>query len=154
MTGIGAFWHVGLSVADISRSIGFYCDGLGLEVRSRGISSAAAPEVWNADAGTTGEVVFLGIPGGPDIVELLQIAGMPQRDASSEPWQLASAHMCLETDDLAVLFERMTGLGYSARSTRPVPLPTGVLAGGMAVYFIDPDGFHVEVVQRPVPASD
>ena len=149
MSRVKGFWHVGLSVADVERSIAFYRDGLGLEVRSRGEISAAGPEVWGAEPDARGDVVFLGFPGGPDVIELVRIAGVAQRDASSPPWDHASAHVCLETDDLTALFAHMTSLGYRARSQRPVPLPSGVLRGGRAVYFIDPDGFHVEVVQRP-----
>lgn len=153
MSGVSGFWHVGMTVADLDASIAFYRDGLGMEVRSRGVNSAAAPEVWGAPSGATGEVVFLGLPGGPDVIELFRIRGVDQRAASAEPWHFASAHVCLETDDLTGLFAHMQALGHSARSTRPVPLPSGVLAGGSAVYFIDPDGFHVEVVQRPHPAG-
>lgn len=153
MSAVRSFWHVGLSVADLERSIAFYRDGLGLELRSRGFTSSAAPEVWGAGPDARGEVVFLGLPGGPDVVELFQIEGVEKKDASSPPWDLASAHLCLESEDLDGLFARLEGLGYRARSTRPVPSTAGVLEGGRAVYFIDPDGFHVEVVQRPKSAT-
>ncbi|WP_127817924.1 VOC family protein [Microbacterium sp. CPCC 204701] len=152
MSVVTGFWHVGLSVADLERSIAFYRDGLGLEVRSRGEISAAGPEVWGAEPVARGDVVFLGFPGGPDVIELLRVSGVPQRDASARPWDRASAHVCFETDDLPALYAHMASLGHRARSQRAVPLPSGVLEGGWAVYFIDPDGFHVEVVERP-PAS-
>lgn len=152
MSAVHAFWHVGISVADLDLSIAFYRDGLGLELRSRGFTSSAAPEIWGAEADARGEVVFLGIPGGRDVVEIFQISGVPQKDASSRPWDHASAHLCLETDDLDALFGHMADLGYHARSARPVPSTSGVLAGGRAAYFIDPDGFHVEIVQRPSEA--
>lgn len=152
-TAVRAFWHVGLSVADIDRSIAFYRDGLGLELRSRGFTSSAAPEVWGAAPTARGEVVFLGVPDGPDVVELFQISGEMQKDASSDPWDFASAHLCLESTDLDALFAHMKRLGHRARSGAPVRSTSGVLVGGRAVYFIDPDGFHVEVVQRPKGAS-
>lgn len=148
-----AFWHVGLSVADLDRSIAFYRDGLGLELRSRGFTSSAAPTVWGAGSDAHGEVVFLGLPGGPDVVELFQISGVPQVDSSSPPWDFGSAHLCLVTDDLESLFAHMAELGYGARSAHPVRSTSGVLAGGLAVYFVDPDGFHVEVIQRPAAPS-
>ncbi|MGX1689603.1 VOC family protein [Microbacterium sp. NPDC055442] len=143
------FWHVGLAVASMSRSIAFYCDGLGMQIRRRASLSPAATAVWGTDGGASGDVVFLGLDGGPEILELIEVEGLDRVDASSRPWDIASAHFALETDDLGALFDRMVAAGYSARSSSPVVAASGVLAGGSAVYFVDPDGFHVEVVQRP-----
>lgn len=147
---INGFWHVGLPVSDMERSILFYRDAIGLEVRRRGHTSDAAAEVWNAPAGSGGEVVFLGVPGiDADVVELLCHHGMDRKDSSAAPWDIASAHMCFETHDLAELFARVQRLGYRAVSSGPVALRGGVIMGGYSIYLVDPDGFYVEVVQRP-----
>jgi hypothetical protein len=43
----------------------------------------------------------------------------------------------------------LTALGYRARSARVVDVDSGVNAGGKIVYFADPDGFWVELLERP-----
>jgi len=145
---VKAFWHVGYSVADLDRSIAFYCDGIGLELRSRTQASANAQLVWDAP-GATAEVAFLGMKGGSDLIELYRFQNVEERSAAAPPWHFASAHLCLEVDDLAEVHGRLTAMGHVGRSATPIFLPTGVLAGGLAIYMIDPDGFHVELIQRP-----
>jgi glyoxylase I family protein len=52
------FNHVNLVVADVDRSVAFYCDGLGLTVKSR-----------------TDDLTFLTTPGASDLVTLQQSGG-------------------------------------------------------------------------------
>ena len=51
--------------------------------------------------------------------------------------------------DAAVAFKRMEALGYRARSAGVVDINSGVNAGGRLAYVADPDGFWVELLERP-----
>ena len=47
----------------------------------------------------------------------------------------------------------MTALGYRARSAGAVDVDSGINAGGKIVYLADPDGFWVELLERPTNAE-
>jgi catechol-2,3-dioxygenase len=57
--------------------------------------------------------------------------------------------MCLFAEDLDALYARLTDLGYNSRGTEVVTIDRGPHAGARAVYMKDPDGYHVELYQRP-----
>lgn len=145
---VRGFWHVGVVVEDLDRSLRFYRDGIGLEVRSRSVTSAAAPEVWN-EPGAHADVAFLGPSGGPEVLELLALKESGEPAATPRVSRGGTAHLCLEVDDLSGLHDRLTTMGYRSLSDGPVEVPSGVLAGGRAVYMVDPDRFLVELVERP-----
>ncbi len=43
----------------------------------------------------------------------------------------------------------MHGLGYKTRSAHAVDIVAGPNIGAKVVYLIDPDGYHVELFQKP-----
>jgi lactoylglutathione lyase len=146
------FWHVGITVADIERSLAFYRDGLGLNVRSRARSSAAAAEVWDLP-GAQAEVVYLDVPGSDVLIELLEIQSPSDgRALEARPWDSGAGHFCLYVEDLDALAERLCAAGYRTRSGRVTRITDGPLAGARAAYLVDPDGYHVEVFER-APAA-
>jgi catechol 2,3-dioxygenase-like lactoylglutathione lyase family enzyme len=56
--------------------------------------------------------------------------------------------MAFTTDDLAAEYERLTRAGVRFRS-EPVAITEGINRGGFTVYFLDPDGITLEMVQSP-----
>ena len=145
---ITGFWHPGITVSDLDTSLAFYRDALGLEVLTRRASSRVAEQVWNLP-GAEGEVVMLTVPGSDVVIELYAISGVEKHSASARPCDPAHGHICLFVDDAEAVHARVQSLGYASRSGRVVDLPDGPAAGGKAVYLVDPDGFHVELYQRP-----
>ena len=94
--------------------------------------------------------VLLGIPGAPgNQVELLEYRGLERMPASARPCDPGSGHVCLQVRDAAAAFARMEALGYRARSAGVVDIDSGVNAGGRLAYVADPDGFWVELLERP-----
>lgn len=61
---------------------------------------------------------------------------------------IGSAHLCFHVRDLPELHRR-----WAAASVRfvsdPVQLTTGPNTGGFVVYLRDPDGYTIELLQRP-----
>ncbi|MDT4906397.1 MAG: lactoylglutathione lyase [Pseudonocardiales bacterium] len=142
------FWHVGITVSDLERSVAFYSDGLGLELHSRAVSSSAASQVWGLPDARA-DVVYLRIPGSDAMLELLHFHGdVDQRSAAARPWDAASGHFCLLVDDLDGLYEHLSARGYRSRSGGVTVITEGPLTGSKAAYLVDPDGYHVEVFER------
>ena len=147
---VTGFWHIGVPVKDMAESLRFYVDGVGLELRGHGRSGSSAATVWGAPEGTACEVQFLGLPGEGDLLELLDFDGDAADDKSGFPWDTAALHFALYVDDLGAIWQKLTGMGYRARSSDIVHPADGLLNGGSVAYFIDPNGVHVELVQKPV----
>lgn len=150
--GVTGFWHAGITVADLDRSLAFYVDALGLELVRRAPSTAVAERIWRLP-GARAEVAYVGIPDTAAVIELTCFAGIETHPASARPCDPAHGHLCLYVDDLDALHERLLRRGYRSRSGEVLTISDGALAGSKAVYMIDPDGFHVELFQRPDQAE-
>jgi lactoylglutathione lyase len=144
---ITGFFHGGITVSDMERSLPFYRDGLGLTIEFDRILDA--PYLREVLGLTFDQIraVYLNIPGG-GFVELLEYRGIERFPAASRPCDYGAGHICFYVDDIDALFERLSGLGYEARSTRVVDITAGPTAGARSVYFADPDGYPVELFQR------
>jgi catechol 2,3-dioxygenase-like lactoylglutathione lyase family enzyme len=150
---VTGFWHAGITVSDLDASLAFYVDTLGLELVRRGPTSSVAARIWCLP-GATGDVAFVGIPGTDTVLELTSFAGVETHPASARPCDPAHGHICLYVEDLDALHARVVERGYTSRAGEVLVIPDGPLAGAKAVYLIDPDGFHVELFERPGPQPD
>jgi catechol 2,3-dioxygenase-like lactoylglutathione lyase family enzyme len=145
------FFHIGITVADIDRSLVFYRDILGLEVTSDTTRQqdelGSLRTIIGVDA-ETARIAFLRVPPTDDVfVELFQYTGVEQHPASARPWDLAASHCCFYVHDAEEVYRRLLDGNYRTRG----PLTTvasGPHAGAKAVYAIDPDGYVVEIYQR------
>ena len=148
---VTGFWHTGITVRDLTASLAFYRDGLGLELISRSVSSAVAATAWQLP-GARAQVVYLRVPGSDATLELLQFEQVEQYAAAARPWDFAHGHFCLYVDGLEAMHRHLTALGFRARSGEVVVIEDGPLAGAKVVYMVDPDGYHVELFER-APAT-
>lgn len=148
---IEGFFHVGLTVADMSRSLSFYRDALGFEVTSDNTYSPADMVSMRAVLGVDPEearIVFLTVPGPGEVsIELFAYRGVEQHPASARPWDLGAGHICLYTDDAEGVLERLQMIGCRAHRP-PTTVQSGAHAGARVVYAVDPDGYHVELYQK------
>ena len=122
------FVHTCIRVRDLDRSLAFY-EQLGFELRGR-LNFASA---YN---------VYLGLPGGGDVLELTVNVG---RD---EPYELGDGynHIALAVDDLDGLLAKL-----AAHGIEPEKAPYGV--GGTdsrreyrICFVADPDGYRIELI--------
>src|SRR5688572_1279225 len=145
--GISGFFHGGITVSDIDRSLPFYRDGLGLEIEFDRILDA--PYLREVLGLTFDQIraVYLRIPGG-GFVELLEYRGIERFPAASRPCDYGAGHLCFYVDGIDEVFERLSGMGYAARSEAVVDITAGPNMGARSVYFADPDGYPVELFQR------
>jgi lactoylglutathione lyase len=150
---VNGFFHAGVTVSDMDRALRFYRDALGLDVVSDGITGGPqAHRIWGMVTGRV-RVVFLRVPGSDALVELFEFQGIERHPASSRPPDYGAGHVCLYATDLEGLHERLVGLGYRSRGGEVVTIEQGPHAGAKAVYMVDPDGYHVELYERPPRAA-
>jgi catechol 2,3-dioxygenase-like lactoylglutathione lyase family enzyme len=151
---VTGFFHGGIAVSDMDRSLAFYCDVLGLGVHFD--VTLDAVEYVQAVMGiemTDARLVYLTIPGADRVyVELIEYHGTDGRPIVPRAWDPGTGHLCFHVSDVQMLHDRATELGYSSRSEGAVEIPIGPNAGGRAAYLLDPDGYHVELFQRPQPS--
>lgn len=147
---IGAANHVGLTVADIERSIRFYRDTLGMELIRR--RPRVDDDYVQRQTGYPGVVLnvasFKPSPNSSVTLEVVQYmthAGEPADPATN---RAGSGHLCLLVDDLKACYEELRAKGVRFKS-EPVRITAGPNEGGYVVYFLDPDGYPLELFQPP-----
>lgn len=151
MSLITGFFHGGIAVSDMERSLAFYRDALGLEVFFDVTLDAvdyvrAVLGVEMRDA----RVVYLQVPGSDDVfVELLEYHGTDGAPIVPRAWDPGTGHLCFHVSDAAELHAHVLARGFRSRSEGVVEIPVGPNRGGRAAYLLDPDGYHVELFQRP-----
>lgn len=147
MASVTGFFHGGITVNDMDRSLVFYREGLGLEQEfDRILDAPYLKAVLGLDFAHI-RAVYLRIPGG-GFVELLEYVGVERFPAASRPCDFGAGHLCLYVDDVAAIHEHLVGLGFRARSAEVVDITAGPNAGARSVYMTDPDGYAVELFQK------
>ena len=149
MTHITGFFHGGITVKDMEASLKFYRDGLQLEVEFDVINSADYLRTVVAMPFSEIRIVYLRIPNS-GFVELLEYRGVERHSASARPADFGGGHLCLYVDDIEAISARMQKFGYSSRSDKPVDIVAGPNIGAKVIYMIDPDGYFIELFQKPI----
>ena len=120
------FMHTCIRVRDLDASLRFY-GALGFEERGR-LNFASA---FN---------VYLGLPGGGDVLELTV------NDGRTDAYDLGDGygHIALTVEDLDGTLEQL-----AAQGIEPERPPYTVREGGSRLCFVrDPDGYRVELIER------
>lgn len=142
-----AMHHVGITVRDLDASIRFYHDVLGLPFSNE-------PSPW-FDGPELGPAV--GVPGaglrqvslllGDTTFELLEYKSPPSETTQPLPSNnIGASHVALLVDDIHETVAELKAQGIEFFSDVNV-VDEGVLAGWRWVYFADPDGYPLELVE-------
>ncbi len=140
--------HLGMTVADIERSIEFYRDTLGMTLVGR---RPCVEEGYVAKQ-TGYEGVKLSVASfrvRPDslnsleIVEYLNHTGEPADTSTNRP---GGTHLCIVVDDLEAAYEDLNSKGVRFKSD-PVEITAGPNRGGKVIYFFDPDDYVLEMFE-------
>lgn len=125
--------HVGIRVTNLDASIAFYSETLGLPVFEREV------------LGNGTQLVFLRM-GDAGYVELVKLAQPPRPAQPVPPGQAGLQHFCMAVEDLDDWLAHL--------KARDVPITMGPnsfelpSARCRAVFFNDPDGTPVELIER------
>jgi lactoylglutathione lyase len=146
---VTGFFHAGVTVSDMEEALRFYRDTLGLELLSDGWTGGeGARRVWGFEPGKV-RIVFLGVPGSDTVLELFDFGEVERHPASARPCDFGAGHMCLYVDDAESLHQRAVEQGFRSRGGEVVMIDRGPHAGAKAVDLVDPDGYHVELYEKP-----
>ncbi|MEO6796387.1 MAG: VOC family protein [Candidatus Dormibacter sp.] len=146
----GRLHHVGLSVADLERSIAFYRDLLGLPVRERDQMSGSEVEAVTGVVGSRVLIADLGV-GASQTLELLQYVAPAGTAVHLRPFDPGHAHVGIQVADRASVFGRLSEAGVVI-GTGPTTLTDAgpYWTGATVANVLDPGGITVELVQRPL----
>ena len=120
-----------MRVSDIDQTIKFYVDVLGLEVVERKTSPRGS------------HLAFLKIPNSEELIEL---ASFPPSGPVKVQEDLV--HLAFEVDDLEETIRALT-----AQSVRITDGPTASSSGSRFIFIDAPDGYEIELIQRPRGAT-
>jgi catechol 2,3-dioxygenase-like lactoylglutathione lyase family enzyme len=139
--------HTGIIVKNLDRSIYFYHDVLGAEFQNE-------PSPW-----FVGEELArgVGVPGaslrqvsllfGDAVVELVEYGNRPEdNDTPIQQNYLGAMHVGFRVDDIVATKAALEAKGVEFFSDINI-VDEGVLAGWRWVYFADPDGITLEMVE-------
>lgn len=137
-------WHIGISVSDMERSVAFYRDVLGFEV----LDTGEAFEEEDKPLDLQGvHLLATALKSGDIQLELLQFLSPPGEKRAPKMNQAGCVHMALASDqDIHDLYEQLLRAGVEV--TAP-PQADQNFEGLYFMFFKDPDGTMIEVMQKP-----
>lgn len=145
---VTGFFHAGITVRDMDASLAFYRDALGLhEQFDRVIDADYLRTVLDLNFESI-RAVYLDIPGG-GTVELLEYRGIERMPATSRPCDYGAGHLCLYVEAIETVTAALIAAGGSARPAGTVRITAGPNEGATSIYIHDPDGYAVELFERP-----
>jgi catechol 2,3-dioxygenase-like lactoylglutathione lyase family enzyme len=147
-------WHFSFTVSDLERSLEFYRGLLGMTLvhRQEQDNPYTRKLVGYPDASL--RVAQLAIDGAAPgasghVLELVQYVAPVQPPHPAGTAFPNSAHMAFVVEDIQAGYHKLSSAGVRFRS-EPVAITAGINRGGFTVYFLDPDGITLELVQPPV----
>lgn len=143
-----AIHHTGLVVRDLDRSIYFYHDILGLPFANEPTPWFSGPQLEKGVGvpGATLRQVCLWV-GEHSFMELIEYGNRPEHSNAPVPNNyLGAAHVCFLVDDVRAKKAELESKGVQFYSDVNV-VDDGPLAGWRWVYFSDPDGLALELVE-------
>jgi catechol 2,3-dioxygenase-like lactoylglutathione lyase family enzyme len=140
--------HVGITVGDIDRARWFFEQVLGLDLLDTGVDASPAIDRIVGMAGVRLRFAEYDL-GADQILEVLSYVSPEGSVLAQEVNDPGSAHLALEVDDIDAAYERFVEHGVHVRSAPVTIEDEGAWRGCRACYAAGPDGFTVELIQRP-----
>ena len=119
--------HTRMRVSDIQQTIDFYTGVLGLEVLERKVSPRGS------------HLAFLKVPNSEELIELCSFP-------SSGPVKVQEdlVHLAFQVENLDDTIEQL-----GAKQIRVTDGPTTTSSGSRFIFIDAPDGYEVELIERP-----
>jgi catechol 2,3-dioxygenase-like lactoylglutathione lyase family enzyme len=141
--------HLGLTVADMERSLAFWTGLLDCTLQGRGIAEWEHIDMLVGIGSTRIEWAELVLPGG-GLIELQQYHHPPgapvPAGGEGDPGR---SHLALQVEGLDGLVDGLRRSGARLSPERPVLIEHGAYVGWRAIYAYDPDGYGLELMEPP-----
>jgi catechol 2,3-dioxygenase-like lactoylglutathione lyase family enzyme len=142
---------VGITIANLDRSLSFYRDLLGMRVI--GLSVEAVGSIVGMP-GASARIADLDAGGG-QLLELIDYGNGTAAATPQSPDAVGSCHVSIQVDDLNEVLARLASAGHQPMGEVTELSLGGVWEGCTIAYLRDPDGVVIELLERsPVIAPE
>lgn len=146
-------FHTGITVSNLDRSIAFYTDVLGLSVEISPTDIIEGEEVSRGLGVPNARLRLATLKAGESTVELLEYLNPPSSiDSPLPPNTLGAMHISFQVDDAEAKMKELEAKGVKFLTTLNY-VDEGPLNGWRWVYFKDPDGITLEMVEYNPPRN-
>ena len=121
------FLHTRMRVSDLEKTVNFYQKVLGLEVTRRHESPRGS------------KLVFLAVPNSDEEIELTYFPGSGPVEVQED-----LMHLAFEVEDMNAFADHIRSVGYEFSDG-----PTESSSGSTFAFVDAPEGYEVEVIQKP-----
>jgi len=136
--------HVSFTVSDLEGSVSFYRDLLGFELKAQVERSGPDVEGITGFPGAVLKIGFLTLD--HLTLELIQYISPSGGKLDLRTNNVGCAHIAFYVEDMEEVYNLLSAKGVRFKS-KPNQIKEGPFAGGKAVYFYDPDGITLELLQ-------
>ena len=153
--------HIGIVVRSLQESVPFYEALFGAPVQRvswRG-KDAEYVAAMVAHPGLELDGVFFQVPYTQTLLEMIEYHGVAETGERLDPMKVSAMHLGLYVDDLDAVVARLKAFGVTFRSG-PIDIPYGPSKGGRTIYFNDPNGVNIQLMEThsrpgdvPLPAG-
>ena len=139
--------HSGITVKSLAVSIHFYRDVLGLELIKQEPPRASRGEKLGVP-GAKIQIAVFAVPNSSATLELIEyLEPVPPNEYGAPVNALGAVHVAFHVDDIAKTMEHMIAHGVQFTSNEYETITDGPLAGWKWIYFKDPDGTNMELIE-------
>lgn len=140
--------HIGITVADLDRSVKFYRDILGLNYIGEIMMNDKETEILFNKKGTKARVAYLSGADNNPPIELIQFIDVPTNKKRMDIFTTGISEVCFYTDDLDDFYNYLLKEGIECFSKpQPFDFREAGFGKSKAIYFRDPDGVIIEVME-------
>ncbi len=151
-TGLSRMHHIGITVTDVDRTLAFWGEFLGEEAKWHRILDGEYLGTITGYRGIHIDGAMIELPSGL-ILEALNYLTDDRTPNPPETANPGNVHICIETDDIDLAWQRAIDAGAVPTSPGPTPITVGPNTGARAGYLRDPDGITLELFQLPPEAT-
>ncbi len=140
--------HASFTVSNMEKSIKFYRDILGLELKWDSLAAGVKFKGEGADKVTNcpgAELRIVFLSAGSNRIELVEYTPAGKQQVGNKASDTGSAHVCFQTDNIEELYQKL--LANKAR----LHCAPQQLDNAKVMYFRDPDGIILEAAQGEFP---
>ena len=142
--------HVGLTITDMERSLHFYHDLLGFHLEGTLTMEGKETDILFGQKNVSATVSYVkgdkGIQTPP--LELICFKDSPVKENSTDLFTTSVSEICFATEDIHAEYQRLKELGVDFLSEpQYFDFTKDGFGKSWAVYFRDPDGIILELIQ-------